>query len=426
VLPITERLTGERFRCENGASARVRAVGGSMTSRFALGWIGIAFLLAGTSCSHSPESFCKSWVEDTCTTIAGCCTRGTTFDEQQCRLSLSATCDDGTAVEKVHSGEVVFDNGAANECFSSPTACSDLQTAANDTSFDHVKACANVLTGFRPVGAACDKSSDCEKAGEFTACYDGTMGGNSGVCAKVVLDEVACSFSFDTNELHICQDGTFCDLSGFKASATDPPTIRQFEFTAKCKNDIQKNGVCLVNGENVPCAEGLFCDLTAKGTCALRKNKGATCTGDGQCADGLECKPNSTGTTQTCQVQGGPYCFSVAKCGDGACNGTETHASCPQDCKAAGCNDDGNCDPGETPANCPGDCGTGTCNFDGLCNTGETPASCPSDCQTTGTCNDDGFCDPGETDQNCPFDCTCNFDGNCDDNESPQSCPSDC
>jgi hypothetical protein len=61
----------------------------------------------------------------------------------------------------------------------------------------------------------------------------------------------------------------------------------------------------------------------------------------------------------TFTVNGGnndPYC------GDGICNGGETHATCPGDCPG---NDDpycgdGICNGGETHATCPGDCPSGT------------------------------------------------------------------
>jgi hypothetical protein len=384
-----------------------------------LGWVGIAFLLAGTSCSHSPEGFCKSWVEETCTTIAGCCRSGTDYDVEECRVSLSQSCEQGVAVEKVHSGELVFDNGAANDCFGSVEVCSDVQAKVSDDSFDHVKACANVLTGFRPLGAACSSSSQCEKSGEFTACYDGNGGGNSGVCAKVVLDEAACSFAFDTNELHVCPDGTFCDLSGFKASINDPPTIQDFEFTAKCRNKISQGGTCINKGLPLPCAEGLFCDN--KATCSKVKTQNATCQGSKECAVGLDCLPDKNNPGLTCQVAGGPFCFSISKCGDGICNGNESANNCPQDCSQCG---DGICDTNEDPQSCPADCGGAGCNFDGFCDTGETPTNCPSDCGGAG-CNFDGFCDTGESPQNCPSDCFCG-DGVCSQGETINNCPNDC
>lgn len=65
-----------------------------------------------------------------------------------------------------------------------------------------------------------------------------------------------------------------------------------------------------------------------------------------------------------------PACMPQPFCGDGACNGGESTATCPQDCGSS-CGD-GVCNGGETSGNCPEDCGgggggwcgDGTCSFD--------------------------------------------------------------
>lgn len=44
---------------------------------------------------------------------------------------------------------------------------------------------------------------------------------------------------------------------------------------------------------------------------------------------------------------------AAPRCGDGTCDGTETVASCPQDCSVCG---DGVCSGTETGASCPSDC----------------------------------------------------------------------
>jgi hypothetical protein len=82
---------------------------------------------------------------------------------------------------------------------------------------------------------------------------------------------------------------------------------------------------------------------------------------------------------------------TVATCGDGACEGDETAASCPADCDEGGdaeCGD-GVCEGDETAASCPADCDEGAggaeCG-DGVCEGDETIASCPADCDV----GDDG------------------------------------
>ncbi len=94
---------------------------------------------------------------------------------------------------------------------------------------------------------------------------------------------------------------------------------------------------------------------------------------------------------------------STPTCGDGACNGTETTATCPADCGGGTptCGD-GSCNGTETAASCPADCSGGpppTCG-DGTCNGTENATSCPADCSSSPTgfewCNaDDSLCKMG-------------------------------
>ena len=94
---------------------------------------------------------------------------------------------------------------------------------------------------------------------------------------------------------------------------------------------------------------------------------------------------------------------STTLCGDHLCNGTETLATCPEDCTPLppppSCGD-GICSGSETNATCPADCPPG-CG-DGLCNGSETVTSCPVDCATP-ACGD-CICSAGEV-TSCPWDC---------------------
>lgn len=110
----------------------------------------------------------------------------------------------------------------------------------------------------------------------------------------------------------------------------------------------------------------------------------------------------------------------IPVCGDTICNGTETFATCSNDC-APVCGD-AICTAGE---DCPADCaaeGPVCGNF--VCDAGESNATCPTDCAPVGPVCGDGTCDVGEE---CAEDCgpvgpVCG-DGTCDDGEE---CAEDC
>jgi len=331
-----------------------------------IGWAGFAalFMPLFASCAHSAEGFCDGWVEDTCQAITGCCAKGEQLDLEACRIQLSDVCQQQFDVEKIHSGEYVFDSGAASACAGDIKTCDDFLGLQTD-SYDHRRACANALTGFRAVGTACDNSAQCQKTGDFATCFKGS--GGSGICAQVVLaDDHKCSFSFETNELHICPDGTYCDYASFEPDPALPPTQRAFEFSAPCKNPVAAGGKCLDPAAQtiLPCADGLYCDYSNgfnSAVCAKVKGAGASCNGNNECATGLSCSYDPQANGQVC-IKGStvPYCFTPVVCGDGTCDPGETPTSCPQDCGANGFCGDGNCDQGEINT-CPQDCGGGSC-----------------------------------------------------------------
>ena len=284
-----------------------------MRSKVLFGVVGIAALLLGTGCSHTPESFCQSWVENTCNAIAGCCASGQSFDADQCQIDLSDSCLKATAVDQIQDGQYKFDYGSAETCFGTISSCADFATASTDTSYDHLEACTNMVTGYRPAGAACSSSDDCQRNGDFSECYDGSGTMNAGgVCVEVVNDNTTCSFSFSDYKLHVCADGLFCDKATVTVNPTDPPSMQDYEFSAACEPLVQAGGSCASTATNIlACANGLFCNVSGtSATCTELLSLGAVCMGDGQCGPGLGCVPNGNGNGSTCQTAGGEACYT--------------------------------------------------------------------------------------------------------------------
>ncbi len=292
-----------------------------------VGVVGLMVVTAGASCSHDdPESFCQSWVESECQALAGCCHGGTMFDPNECRLGLSQSCQASTDAKEVVTGQVKFDSGAASTCLGTVTSCPGPETPAPET-YAHQQACANMVTGYVPVGAACSGAGAglCEQAGDFTVCYGaGAPSQGQGVCAKVVLDTTTCSFSLSTFELHVCPDGMFCDHAPGKAMSGEPPSQEAFEFSASCKPYVPAGGDCFgAEGEFLPCAAGLFCQQTgpSMGTCKAGATVGQPCGPAGECAVDLVCVQGPNGTP-TCQAIGAPveapYCYSPSRGAGGA------------------------------------------------------------------------------------------------------------
>jgi hypothetical protein len=316
-------------------------------------WVWALSALALAGCNQSPEDFCKSKVEQVCQVAAGCCSSSAKFDDTACAVQASEGCEKTFQVEKVHAGDVVFDSGAADTCYGSIETCDDLQGKTQPT-LDRIKACNNVLTGYRPAGAGCEDSTQCKKdGGDYPTCYG--FNGNK-LCAKAVLSDDACSFSLDTLELHVCGPDKYCDIPTKTPDAGQPPTKQGLEFSGTCKPYPGQGEKCAMTGQQA-CADGLYCK---GGACEAQKGMGEACMGFGdECKDGLQCQPNGgMGGVCTSLETDGPYCYKPPVCGDGFCDAPlEDPQSCSKDCGKGGNNcGDGVCDPEETPETCPLDC----------------------------------------------------------------------
>lgn len=350
-------------------------------------------VLGASGCQSSPEGYCESLAADACDVLAGCCKNGAKFDHETCILAISAGCQDTLRVEDVHRGDVVFDSGAASDCFGGIETCDDLDKART---LEQEHACRRVISGYRPIGAACSDSDQCEVAGEYTECLQGGVG--AGVCAEVeTSSDGNCGFDFASSVLTVCGEEQFCDTSGYVPDASKSPTAQQLEVKGTCKPLLDVGATC--GGANQTCKSALYCDFNAGNpVCANRKGEGEACQSSSECQDNLDCDFN--GTDQVCaKSQGnGSFCFLPSACGDGQCDPSE-QSTCPADCGPQPFCGDGSCE-GSEPETCPQDCaqpvaecGDGTCDSNG-----SEPALCPQDC-----CGD-GFCDTGE-DAVCPTDC---------------------
>ncbi len=120
-----------------------------------------------------------------------------------------------------------------------------------------------------------------------------------------------------------------------------------------------------------------------------------------------------------------------AYCGDGVCNGVETHVLCPLDCKDNSIKTlcgNGQCEDGEDTTNCPYDCKPAPFCGNGICDSGETNDDCPADCKPEKFCGN-GICDTNENAKLCPSDCkraTYCGDGACNAGETRLNCLADC
>ncbi|APR75617.1 Hypothetical protein A7982_00963 [Minicystis rosea] len=339
-------------------------MGEDVMDKLRCGWLAAALLLGGASCSASASDVCNAWAEDTCKAVGECCGDGTVIDSSACTANLFEHCRDAIRMTWADAPLISFDSGAAKDCLGSLSSCSDAIGPRGET-FEHRKACANMITGSRYIGSSCNFDAECEHAGEYSVCQirDGVFDGDRGICKRVVIDERRCSESFSVAEIRVCPDEKFCDRNGKDPGPDDGQLGETFLFGAPCRDRIAEGKSCIDprnDTDLLTCQVGLYCKLVSgnEATCEKPKPPGATCdfvSGVDACAPGSFCTSNPAGE-KTCQRVSGMLCTGTTSCGNGICELGEEQDGCSADCKGDFFCGDGLCDPSENASVCPNDC----------------------------------------------------------------------
>ncbi|MFQ5808958.1 MAG: S8 family serine peptidase [Armatimonadota bacterium] len=210
----------------------------------------------------------------------------------------------------------------------------------------------------------CTVDADCEDADACTT-------DSCGAAAGCVHDPVACPAG-EVCVSGLCEPQT-CDEDGICEPGED---------CMNCPGDCPLgNGAACGNGL-CEAGDGEDC-LSCPADCNGKQSSNPTgrfCCGDGEGENPLPCSdPICTSAGFGCTDDpAAPAC-----CGDGACEGSETSASCPRDCGAPSFCGDFLCDPGEDRCTCMVDCGAPP----------EVEANCTdgldADCDGLTDCNDE-------------------------------------
>ena len=293
-------------------------------------------------------------------------------------------------------------DGAGDACDQCPGVDDALDTDGDEVP-DCLDNCANTInpdqldTDADGFGDACDQCPGMDDSGTPDAYETVCDNGQDEDCDGLTdCDDSDC---FD-HPICICDNDGYCEAG---------------EDCQWCPNDcvtsisaLCGNGVCEA-GDGEDCLTcPADCDGVQKGRASSRY-----CCGGGGGVNPVDCTDaRCTSDGFECVDQGA----SVACCGDGMCDPSETTCTCSADCGAPPVNES-SCTDGEDE-DCDGlidcldpDCYTHPsclCDNDGVCEQGEDCASCSNDCVTLepATCGD-GLCEAagGEDCRTCPADC---------------------
>jgi hypothetical protein len=395
-------------------------------------------------------SLCETAVAETCGTLSACCHSGAGFDTFECRRTQLSSCFAFLGLEQTGEGAAVYDREAARGCIRPLTACPEdygssgyypySWTFITPTDPEQVEACNRVQSGYRPLGSACYRSTECAavQGDGYAECFYGPYSYywgyyGDGVCAHSRLSsDGSCGFDPGTLEHKVCPPGRFCETVSGSGTTPDPyypyppypyPPYEPpqgsatFAYEGRCQPLRGEGEPCSdpYTGARFDCAEGLFCNYdyrTGQERCVRPLREGESCIySELFCGSGLYCDHWSDrcvvdSDPSYAGLRGGPFCYAETDatpvCGDGRCDRPgETEYTCPSDCSYCG---DYVCAPGEERW-CPEDCGY--CG-DRQC-TWQEEGWCVEDCG--GYCGD-YYCGPDEEGW-CIEDCGYCGDGYC-------------
>lgn len=238
------------------------------------------------SATAAPNQWCTAWAEATCALWTKCPLVVGGQTSAQCQQNLAKECQGSAALDQaLASGKVQFDAAKAAQCLADlqKTSCAALYQAMTSQPGAAVAACAQVLVGQQPAGAACTHVSECAAGAQ---CVFGA--GCPGKCQAWSKVSQPCSAEKP------CEPGVATCSGGVCAALAE--TV---------------GGPCI----DYQCALPLYCDV-ATGKCAKFGLADAPCTATSQlCWAGLTCFAPA-GQAGTCKPLGakGSACLSHANC----------------------------------------------------------------------------------------------------------------
>ncbi len=232
------------------------------------------------------SQWCGAWAQATCALWTQCPLAVGGQNLAQCQQNLQKECQGSAALDQaLAAGRIKFDAAKAAQCLEGlqKTSCPALYQAMTSQPGAAVAACAQVLVGQQPAGAACTHVGECAAGAQCV--FGASCPGKCQAWSKV---NQPCSAQAP------CEPGV-ATCSGGSCAALASAV----------------GGKCI----DYQCALPLYCNV-ATGTCAQLGLADAPCTASGQlCWAGLTCFAPA-GQSGTCKPLGvkGSACLSHANC----------------------------------------------------------------------------------------------------------------
>lgn len=256
---------------------------------------------SGVGGSVAEQQFVSRYAETVCTAVPPCCKdRGFPYDKTRCMTVVMGFAQAQLNETRVNSRR--YDPLEAGRCLAAIQA-SGKSCRALVALDDEEDACDGVFTGSAKPGEPCKTSGDCMPTteGKLTCFYDLNVSGDKGVCQVRKIGEVGdlCGAPTGTAMPVDCPSEADLYCGGTPSTCRELPQAGESCFLFCAKSSFCNAGACVARtGAGAPCetqnpfaptcAEGLFCDPSAK-ACAAKRTPGAACAGNEECQSG-NCK----------------------------------------------------------------------------------------------------------------------------------------
>ena len=263
------------------------------------------------------ESFAAAFADALCNNIGPCCQQeGFVYDAVTCRAKTAFVLG-GEAVQMQKKG-IPYDPKGARACVE-VVASLARSCSSDDTEAAYHAACGRVYAGHQPEGANCTSgfqcaSKDCVRpsgggpqlCGGSNAPQHGKPGdGCSATCfrnsASGIVNCMPLDFGATISGVQCFGDEwLFCDRAT-RTCALQPDIGEPCDVAHACRSDaFCEDGLCAAkrtSGSCGPefngCASSAFCSTGTPRECQPRRDRGAACGFDDQCAATTECAANT-------------------------------------------------------------------------------------------------------------------------------------
>jgi len=237
-----------------------------------------ALALVISCASQRPESndkaepvavnqFGQRYVESICPAIAACCAQNGFADDHQLCMKGAAVIQ-AAFVLRLNPG-YVYDAQRAGTCFANIAA--DLATCRPQRDEEANADCALILSGSKPAGVGCQRSSDCAVG---LVCIRQALGD---ICVRVEPPVAgAPCVPYDDHGERLDTSRTYGDCRSSREFYCD-------EVSRTCKPRGAAGANC-----SEQCNDATYCDGATE-KCQPRKGPGATCSSTGECTPDLYC-----------------------------------------------------------------------------------------------------------------------------------------